>query len=147
MSVFTPVHALPILSVHPYDDKCQEFPDCFPGTKYGEKNPSEIMVKFPHDISLTPQQAKFLEETPHTTKREIYPVIFLLTQIQVKFKVINLRNYVLGVFQVALCTMRCAHGSINKILLEWDLDLPMMSRSYGALVDQPTALDLFFLLI
>ena len=33
--------------------------------------------------------------------------------------VINLRNYVLGVFQVVLRTMRCAHGSINKILLEW----------------------------
>ena len=34
--------------------------------------------------------------------------------------VIKLRNYVLGVFQVASCTMRCVHGSINKILLEWD---------------------------
>ena len=26
----------------------------------------------------------------------------------------------LGVFQVALHTMRCAHGSINKIQMEWD---------------------------
>ena len=26
----------------------------------------------------------------------------------------------LGVFQVMSCTMRCAHGSIAKILLEWD---------------------------
>ena len=34
--------------------------------------------------------------------------------------VINLRNYMLSVFQVTLCTMRCAHGSINKILMEWD---------------------------
>ena len=34
--------------------------------------------------------------------------------------VINLRNYGLGVFQVVLCTMRCVHGSINKILWEWD---------------------------
>ena len=42
------------------------------------------------------------------------------TQIRVKFMVINLRNYVLGVFQVMSHTMRCAHGSINKILLEWD---------------------------
>ena len=33
----------------------------------------------------------------------------------------GIRNYVLGVFQVASHTMRCAHGSINKILLEWDL--------------------------
>ena len=33
---------------------------------------------------------------------------------------INLRNYVLGVFHVMSRTMRCAHGSINKILLEWD---------------------------
>ena len=34
--------------------------------------------------------------------------------------VINLQNYVLGVFQVMSCTMRCVHGSINTILLEWD---------------------------
>ena len=34
--------------------------------------------------------------------------------------VIKLRNYVLGAFQVTLCTMRCAHGSINEILMEWD---------------------------
>ena len=26
----------------------------------------------------------------------------------------------LGVFQVASCTMRCAHESINEILMEWD---------------------------
>ena len=44
MSVFAPVHASPILSLHPYDDEGQEFPDGFPSTKYGEKNPSEIMV-------------------------------------------------------------------------------------------------------
>ena len=119
-SVFAPVHALPILSVLPYNDKHQEFLDGFPGTMYGEKNPSEIMVKFPHDITLTLQQAKFPEETPDTTMRVIYPGDFMLTQIWVKFMVINLRNYVLGVFQVALHTMRCAHGSINKILLEWD---------------------------
>ena len=36
--------------------------------------------------------------------------------------VVNLRNYMLGVgvFQVVLRTMRCAHGSINEILMEWD---------------------------
>ena len=32
---------------------------------------------------------------------------FMLTQIQVKFMVINLRNYMLGVFQVTSHTMRC----------------------------------------
>ena len=34
--------------------------------------------------------------------------------------VINLRNYVLGVFQVTSHTMRCVHGSFAKILLKWD---------------------------
>ena len=29
-------------------------------------------------------------------------------------------NYMLDVFQVMLHTMRCAHGSINEILFEWD---------------------------
>ena len=33
---------------------------------------------------------------------------------------INLQNYVLGVFQVVLHTMRCVHGSKNEILSEWD---------------------------
>ena len=32
----------------------------------------------------------------------------------------NLSNYVLGVCQVTLHTMGCAHGSINEILVEWD---------------------------
>ena len=119
-SVFAPVHALPVLSVHPYDDEHQEFPDGVTGTEYGEKDPSKIMVKFPHDITLTLQQAKFPEETPDTTKRVIYQGNFMLTRFRVIFMVINLRNYVLRVFQFALCTMRCVHGSINKILLEWD---------------------------
>ena len=44
----------------------------------------------------------------------------MLTRFHVKFMVINLRNYVLGVFHIVSCTMRCVHGSINKILLEWD---------------------------
>ena len=34
--------------------------------------------------------------------------------------VINLQNYVLGVFQVTPCTMRCAHGSNSEIQTEWD---------------------------
>ena len=53
MSVFAPVHASPIPSVLPYNDECQEFLDGFPGTNYGEKNLSETMVKFPHDVTLT----------------------------------------------------------------------------------------------
>ena len=53
-----------IPSVLPYDDKRQEFLDGFPSTNYGEKNMSKIMVKFTHDVTLTLQQAKFLEETP-----------------------------------------------------------------------------------
>ena len=34
--------------------------------------------------------------------------------------VINQRHYVLGVSHVASHTMRCVHGSINKILMDWD---------------------------
>ena len=71
MSVIEPVCASPVPSIHPYDDEHQEFPDEFPGTKCGEKNPSEITVKFPHNITLTLQQVKFPEETPDTTKRVI----------------------------------------------------------------------------
>ena len=119
-SVTAPVRASPVPSVLPYDDERQEFPDVFPGTNYGEKTPSESTVKFPHDVTLTLQQAKFPEETPDTTNRVKYPGNFLLTRIRVKFTVINLRNYVLGGFHVTLCTTRCAHGSINKILMEWD---------------------------
>ena len=33
---------------------------------------------------------------------------------------INLRSYVLSVFQVMSLTMRCVQGSIAKILMEWD---------------------------
>ena len=36
-SVFAPVCASPIPSILPYNDECQEFPDGFPSTKYGEK--------------------------------------------------------------------------------------------------------------
>ena len=51
MSVIAPVCTSPIPSVHPYDNESQEIPDEFPGTKYGEKNPSEIMVKLPDNIT------------------------------------------------------------------------------------------------
>ena len=78
-SVFAPVCASPIPSIHTYDDERQEFPDGDPGTEYGEKTPSEITVKFPHDITLTLQQVKFLKETPDTTKRVIYPCNFMVT--------------------------------------------------------------------
>ena len=83
-------------------------------------SPHTFTVQFPDNVTLILYQAKFPEETPDTTRREIYPGNFSSTRIQVKFTVINLRNYVLGLFQVTLHTMRCAHGSINEILLEWD---------------------------
>ena len=65
--VCAPIHALPVLSLHRYDDECQEFLDGFPGNEYGERSLSKIMVKFPHNVTLTLQQAKFPEETPDTT--------------------------------------------------------------------------------
>ena len=120
MSVVALIYTSTVLTVHPYDDEHQDFLDGFPSTMYGEKNPSEITAKFPHDVTLTLQQVKFPEETPDTTNRVIYPGNFMLTRFWVKFTLIYLRNYVLGVFQVMLHTMRCARGSINKILLEWD---------------------------
>ena len=78
------------------------------------------MAKIPDDVTLTLHQVKFPEETPGTTKGVKLPANFPVTLQWVKFTVINLRNYVLGVFQVKSCTMRCAHGSIAKILLEWE---------------------------
>ena len=69
----------PFTSVNPYDDEHQEFLDGVPSTEYGEKNPSEIMVNFPHDVTLTLLQEKFLEGTPDTTKRVIYQGNFMLT--------------------------------------------------------------------
>ena len=79
MSAIAPVCALPIPSICPSNAEHQEFPDKFPGTKYGEKNPSKIMVKFPHDVTLTLHQAKFPEETPDTTSRAMYLGHFLST--------------------------------------------------------------------
>ena len=120
MSVIAPVCTSSVTSVIPYGNERQEFPAGYPGTNYGEKNPSEITAKIPYDVTLTLQQAKFPEKNPDTTMRVKYPGNFLLTLIRVKFTVINLRNYVLGGFHVTSRTMRCAHGSINKILMEWD---------------------------
>ena len=77
------------------------------------------MTKTPDDITLTLQQVKFLEETPGTCIGAKYLASFLVTLKWVKLTDIFLRNYVLGVFQLMLCTMRCAHGSINEIPLEW----------------------------
>ena len=94
--------------------------DEIPGTNYREKNLSEIMARIPDDVTLTLHQAKFLEETPGTTNGLNFLANYPVTQKWVKFMVINLRNYALAVFQVVLHTMRCAHGSIAKILMEWD---------------------------
>ena len=77
-SVIAPVCAPSVPSVHPYHDERQEIPDGSPGTNYGEKNPSDITAKIPHDVTLTLQQAKFPEETPDTTMRAKYPGNFLL---------------------------------------------------------------------
>ena len=79
MSVIAPICASPVPSINPSNDERQEFLDGFPGTKYGEKNLSKIMVTFPHDITLTLHQAKFPEETPDTTSRVLYPGNFMLT--------------------------------------------------------------------
>ena len=119
-SVIAPISALPILSICLTDDEHQEFPDKSTGTNYGEKFLSKIMAKIPDDITLTLNQAKFLEETPGTTNGVIYLANFLVTLKWVKFMLINLRNNMLAVFQVVLHTMRCAHGSIAEIIMEWD---------------------------
>ena len=63
--------------------------------------------------------------------------------------VINLRNYMLGVFQVASHTMRCAHGFINEILLEWDPGPTYVVQrlcdpggpTYSSISNVPTYLD------
>ena len=44
MSVFAPIHASPVPSVFPYDDERQEFPNGFPGTKYGEKTHPKLWL-------------------------------------------------------------------------------------------------------
>ena len=78
-SVIAPIHASLILSIHPSNDEHQKFQDEFPSTNYGEKNPSEITVKFPHNVTLTLHQSKVSEETPDITNRVIYLSNFLST--------------------------------------------------------------------
>ena len=142
------VHCLFRLSI-PTTTNVRNSPDGFPGTNYGEKNPSEIMAKIPHDVTLTLQQAKFLEESPDNTMRVKYLGNFMLTRIWVKLTVITLRNYVLGGFHVASHTMRGAHGSINKIVMESDpgptYDVQRLwvpgGSSYSSRSSVPTNLD------
>ena len=119
-SVVGPICASPVPSIHPSDDEHQEFTDEFPSTNYMEKLLSEIMAEIPDNITLTLQGAIIPEETPSTPNGAKYWQIFPVTLKWVKLMVVNLRIYVLGVFQVVSCTMRCVHGSIAKILLEWD---------------------------
>ena len=63
------------------------------------------MIKIPDDVTLTLHHAKIPEITAGNSNGLKYPAIF---------------PSVLGVFQVTLCTMRCAHGSNTEILFEWD---------------------------
>ena len=77
MSVIAPIHALPIPSVHPSDDKHQEILDKFHSTKYVEKSLSKVMAKFPSNITLTLHQAKFPERSPGNSDGVKYPVEFL----------------------------------------------------------------------
>ena len=79
MSVVAPIQALPVPSVHHFDDKCQEFPMNSPVLCMGREKTSKITVNFPDGITLTLHQAKFLEKTPDTTKGIIYPGYLLST--------------------------------------------------------------------
>ena len=90
MSVIAPIQASSVPSILPSDDDYQEILDEFPGTNYGEKNPSKIMAKIPNDITLTLHQAKFLKETPGTSNGAKYLANFPLTQKWVKFMEIYL---------------------------------------------------------
>ena len=101
------------------------------------RNPSEITVKFPHDVTLTLRQAKILEETPDTTKRVKYLGNFLLTRIKVKFTVINVRNYMLGVFHIASRTMGCDPGPTYDVQRLWDPSGSIYSSRFSI----PTNLD------
>ena len=80
------------------------------------------MAKIPANVTLTLYQVRFPEESPGTTNGVNHMDYFLVTQKWVDFMVVNLRNYMLllVVFQVTLHTMRYAHESNAKILMEWD---------------------------
>ena len=64
MSVIAPVCAPSVPSVHPSNNEHQKILDKFPSTNYGEKFPSETMVKISDHITLALHQAKFREKTP-----------------------------------------------------------------------------------
>ena len=92
---------------------------------------------------------KFPEETSGTTNGVKYPDNLLVTLKWFKFMVINLRSYVLVVFQVMSCTMRCAHVSIAKILMKWDPGPTYLVQrlwdpggpTYSSISSVPTNLD------
>ena len=63
-SVIASICASSIPSIHLSDDKCQEILEEFPGTNYGGRHPSKILVKIPADVTLTLHNAKFPEKTP-----------------------------------------------------------------------------------
>ena len=82
-SVVAPVSASVSASLIPSvcltDDKCQEFPDKFLGTNYLENLPFKVMAEIPDDVTLTPHQAKFQEETPGNTNGVKYMGDFPVT--------------------------------------------------------------------
>ena len=120
MSFIAPISALSIQSIDPSDNEYQEIPDEFPSSNYGEKSLVEIMAKIPDDITLTLCNAKFLEKTPGNSNGVNFMVEFPSGLKWVKFKEINLKDYVLGDPNVLLHTMRYVHGSNNEILSESD---------------------------
>ena len=76
MSVIAPIHAPSLLSDLPSDDTYQEILEEFPGTKYGEKYPFEIMIKFPDDTTLTQCKVKLPEKTSGNSNRGNFMVEF-----------------------------------------------------------------------
>ena len=46
MSVIAPISASSILSINPSDNDCQEIPDEYPSTSYGEKSQQKLQPKF-----------------------------------------------------------------------------------------------------
>ena len=66
----TPICALSILSIHLSDDKCQEIPDQFPSTNYGERNQSKFTVTLPDNVTLTLWNVKFVKKTPGNVNGE-----------------------------------------------------------------------------
>ena len=65
----------------------------------------------------------------------------------VKFPAFYLQNYMLGDLQVMMHTMGVGVDLATRSFQNGTLDLPMLSRGYGTLVDQATPPDHAFLLI